>query len=139
MYNPATWSPDGKLGGVTLKTAAAVTADTTETAVFVGKGKFRVVLTWTTCEVATGNEFYNVLLEANTRGATSTYKRIAPLGCFGHSSVTGDGSSTASTGEIEVLVDNPYDYQVRIVTYVNGTIDTTGLTFGAVAYPLLDK
>jgi len=62
----ATWSPDGKLGAVSLKAASAVTSDTTETAVEVGKGKFRLVIAITAIDVDTADDLYMVLLEANS-------------------------------------------------------------------------
>lgn len=139
MYNLTTmYSPDNKLGGVTLKSAGLVAADTSETAVEIGKGKYRIVLTWTACEVASNDELYNVVLEANTRNATSTYYKVAPLGAYGALEVTGDEADTPSTGTMEVIADNPLDYQMRVRTYVNGTI-ATGINFSVTAYPLGSK
>ena len=137
MYNLATWSPDCKLGGVELKALGREATSTTSTEVELGKGKFRIVLTWTECEVDSSNEFYNICLEANTRAATSTYYKIASLGCYGDSSRTAD-TDTADTGEYEMIVDNPYDYQVRVRSYIAGTFGT-GMKYSVTAYPLADK
>lgn len=137
-YTVATWSPDGKLGGVTLKSAGLVAADTSETAVEIGKGIYRIVLTTTAVEIASDDELYVVELEANTRNATSTYYTIGTLAVLGALEVTGRDTDTADADSYEIIVDNPYDYQVRVRTYVNGTV-ATGCNFSVVAYPLLTK
>ncbi len=137
MYNVATWSPDCKLGAVALKATGAEATSTTSTAVELGKGKFRIVLTWIACEVDSSNEFYNICLEANTRDATSTYYKIASLGCYGDSSRTAD-TDTPAAGTYEMIVDNPYDYQVRVRSYIAGTFGT-GMDYTVDAYPLVDK
>lgn len=133
----ATWSPDGKLGGVTLKSSGAVTTDTTETAVEVGKGKYRIVIAITAIDVDTSDDMYNIVLEANTRNATSTWYRLTPKQCFGHSTATGDDSSDGAD-EYEIIVDNIYDYQVRVKTFVVGTV-TTGITFSVTAYRVISQ
>lgn len=136
--NMATWPNDCKLGGVTLRSAAAVTADATATAVEIGKGKFRVVTTWTTCEVDNNDELYHITLEANKRSATSTWYEIGTLAVLGDSVATGRDTDQTSTGAIEVIIDNPYDYQVRVRSYVNGTV-ATGCSLSVIAYPLAFK
>jgi hypothetical protein len=139
MYNVGTWSPDCKLGGTTIR-ASAVTASGTETGTSyeVGKGKFRAVLNWTVCETGTGDEFYNVVIEANSRAATSTYYKIGTLGCYGCAALTSD-TVTPNTGEFETIIDNPYDYQIRVKVYCRGSIGSGGLTHSVVIYPLADK
>lgn len=137
MYNVATWSPDCKLGAVALKAAGLEAASTNSTAVEVGKGKFRAVLTWTACEVDTGDEFYNIVIEANTRAVTGTWKKIASLGCYGCAALTSD-TVTPAAGAYEMIVDNPYDYQVRVTSYIRGTFGT-GMNYSVDAYPLADK
>lgn len=137
-YTVADWSPDGKLGGVALKAAGLITADGTETGVELGKGKYRIVLTTTAVEIASNDELYVVELEANTRYATSTYYTIGTVAVLGASEVTGRDTDTAAADSYEVIVDNPYDYQVRVRYYVNGTI-ATGCNFSVTAYPLLSK
>jgi hypothetical protein len=138
MYNIATWPNDCKLGAYTLKSAALIAADTTGTSYELGKGKFRVVVTWTACEVDNNNELYNIVLEANTRAATSTYYKIGALGAYGAAEVTGDTADTATSGAYECIIDNPYDYQVRYRVYVNGTM-TNGMNFSVIAYPVATK
>ena len=61
-----TWSPDGKLGAVALKAAGLITEDTMGTAVYFGKGKFRIVTDITVLEIASDNELYFIDIEANT-------------------------------------------------------------------------
>jgi hypothetical protein len=133
----ATWSPDGKLGAVALKAAGLVAASATETAVEVGKGKFRIVSNITAIETASNNEMYNVVLEANSRSATTTWNEIGTLFARGASETTGR-SADDSTDEEEIIVDNPYDYQVRVHTYVVGSI-STGINYTVDAYYLLSQ
>jgi len=137
-WTPVTRINDNKLGGVTLKAAGAITTDTTSTAVEIGKGKFRVVTTWSTCTVAANDELYHVVLEANTRSATSTWYELQTLAVLGAYEANGRQSDNASTGSVETIVDNPLDYQVQVRTYVNGT-EAGGCNFAVVAYPLGSK
>lgn len=137
-YTVATWNPDGKLGGVTLKSAGLIAADNTATAVEIGKGKYRIKTTWTACEIDNNDELYHVAIEANTRNATSTWYDIGTVALLGDSVATGRDTDTAATGSMEIIVDNPYDYQLRVRTYVNGTV-ATGCNFSVVAYPLMSK
>ena len=132
----ATWSPDGKLGGVEIVASTAVTADANSTGVVVGKGKIRIVVDVTAIEVASNDEFFNIDIEANTEADTSTWYRIGNL-CLGADGATGRAADDA-IDEYEFIVDNPYDYQIRAATYVNGTI-STGITFSITAYPFLFK
>ena len=133
----ATWSPDGKLDGVTLKSSGAVTTDTTETAVELGKGKYRIVIAITAIDVNAADDLYSIFIDANTRNATSTWYRITPKMCFGHETATGDDDNDAAD-EYEIIVDNPYDYQLRVTTDVVGTV-STGITYSMVAYRLLSQ
>jgi hypothetical protein len=137
-YANGKWPSDVILGGTTLKAAALVATDTASTAVYLGKGKFRVVTTWTACEIDNNDELYHVTLEANTRAVTGTWYEIACLAVLGDSVATGRGTDEASTGSKQIIVDNPYDYQVRVNTLVNGTV-STGCNFSVIAYPLGSK
>lgn len=134
MYNVVTFPDDTKQGGITLKSAALVAASADGTSYEIGKGKYRVVVTWTACEVASADEFYNIYLEANTRNATSTYYKIASLGFYGAAAATGD-TVTPSSGTMEFLVENPLDYQIRYACKVGGTV-ATGMNFSVTLYPL---
>jgi len=133
----ATWSPDGKLGGVEIVASTAFTGDTTNSdGVTVGKGKMRIVVAVTAIEVASSNELFNIDIEANTEAASTTWYRIGNL-CLGAAEVTGRAADDA-IDEYEFIVDNPYDYQIRATTYVVGSV-ATGITFSITAYPCLFK
>jgi hypothetical protein len=135
----ATWSPDGKIGGTTLKASAALTNATTknvETAVELGKGKYRIVTDITAMTLAGANDFYLMVLEANTRDATSTYYEIGTLFAGGAKELTGR-SANDSVGKLEIIVDNPYDNQVRVVTYIVASAGS--VTASVKAYPLTRK
>lgn len=140
-YTNAKWPADNKQGGVQLASYSTDSpftgTDTAETAVYLGKGKYRIVTTWSTCAVDGGDEFYHMTLEANTRNDTSTYYEIATLAVLGDSSVTGRNDDDAATGAKEIIVDNPYDYQVRVHTFSNGS--TVSCAFTVYAYPLNRK
>lgn len=136
--NMGSFVNDCKLGGTTLKAAALIAVDTSSTAVEIGKGKYRIVTTWTACEVDNNDELYVVAIEANTRAATSTWYEIGIAAVLGDSVATGRDTDQASTGSCEIIVDNQYDYQLRVRTYVNGTVGT-GCNFSVVAYPLATK
>lgn len=123
------------IGGIELKAAGLVAADTNHTAVEVGTCAFAVRLAWTACEVASNDELYHILVEANTEAATTTWTRIGHLACLGASQVTGGVTATAATGEIVAGFYNPNNYQIRLSTYVNGTI-ATGINFSAKMFPI---
>lgn len=133
----ATWPGTGKLGAVALKATGLVATTTAETAVEVGKGKMRIESTISAIEVASNNELYIAVLEANTRSATSTWYEIATLFARGAQEVTGRSADDSADAE-EVIADNPYDYQVRVKTYVVGSVGT-GVNYTVNAYGLLDK
>ena len=59
--------------GIALKAAGLVAADTAETGVFIGRGLFLLNIVWTACEIATGDEFYNIQVQFNTAAASSTW------------------------------------------------------------------
>lgn len=119
--------------GEALKAAALVATDTAETAVFVGRGKFWIELTWTALEIATGDEVYFVQFQHNTVAAASTWLDGATL-AFGNAALMGGAAASASSGKLVVGLWNPYDHQVRVNTWVTGTI-ATGFNFSVSAYP----
>lgn len=133
----ATWPNAARLStGTTLKSSANVTGstDNPETAVEVGGGRFEIVTTVSAIDVASNDEHYTVVLEANTRDATSTWYEIGVLFAGGAKETTGKAADDAAD-EYVIDVFNPYDYQVRVRTYLIGST-ASGITFGAVAYPL---
>ena len=121
-------------GGVVLKAAGLVAADTAETGVFLGRGWHVINLVWTACEAATNDEFYNVQFQANTAAATSTWLDL-PNVAFGDTLLLGGAAETSATGDMAFAIFNPYDYQVRVNTWVTGTI-ATGMNFAVTAYPI---
>jgi len=121
-------------GGVALKATGLVAADTAETAVFLGRGWHAVRIAWSACEVATGDEFYNVQFQANTVAATTTYLDLTNV-AFGKGTLLGGAADTAGTGEMWLAIWNPYDNGVRVNTWVTGTI-ATGFNFTVDAYPI---
>lgn len=129
------WTPEAPMGGTELKAAGLVAADTNHTAVRVGHGPLGVYLAWTAAEIASNDELYIVVLEANTLAETSTWTQIGVVGAFGATEVIGGIADTATSGALKSGFVNPYDYQVRISTYVNGTI-ATGLNFSASLIPI---
>jgi len=133
----ATWPNEGKLGALSLKAAGLVDESDTETAVEVGKGTFRAVTSITAIEVASNNELYISVIEANTRSATSTWYEIGTLFARGANEVTGRTADDSADAE-EIVLDNPYDYQVRVHTYVVGSI-STGINYTVDAYPLHNR
>ena len=121
-------------GGVALKAAGLVAADTAETGVFLGRGWHVINLVWTACEAATNDEFYNVQFQANTVAAATTWLDL-PNVALGDTTLLGDAAETAATGDMAFAIFNPYDHQVRVNTWVTGTI-ATGMNFAVTAYPI---
>jgi hypothetical protein len=130
----ATYGIDYGSGGVALKAAALVAADTAETAVFCGRGWMAARIAWTACEIVSNDELYVVLFQANTAAATSTYVDLVSVP-FGATEVTGGQGDTPASGEMWLAFFNPGDHQVRVNTLVNGTI-ATGMNFSVDVYPL---
>lgn len=124
-----------QLGAQTMKAAALVAADADHTAIEVGTASFAIRMPWTACEIASNDELYVVKLKANTRAADTTWVEIGTIFVGGATEVTGGSGDTAATGEVWAGFRNPYDYQVRASTYVNGTI-ATGINFGLELYPI---
>lgn len=121
--------------GLALKAAALVAADTAETGVEVNRGWMMIEIVWTACEIASGDEFYNVQIQFNTRAATSTWLD-GPNVAFGNAALLGGAAATAATGRMVFGVFNPYDYQARVNTWVTGTI-ATGMNFAVNAFPFV--
>lgn len=132
----ATYGIDYGSGGVSLKAAGLIAADTASTGAFLGRGWHLARIAWTACEIATGDELYNVQFQADTKAAEGTYGTDLVNVSFGGSAVPlGGAAATAATGEQWVGFFNPNDNQVRVNTWVNGTI-ATGFNFTVDAYPI---
>lgn len=134
-----------------LKDAGLVAADAAGTvdsaAAYVDLGsaaafsKFKVVIDWTACEVASGNEIYAIKVQGSTTSDFSTAYDLA-IKNFGDSSVTLQPVDTAPTGRAVIYGDNvvvtsatdpnsvvPCRY-IRVYADVGGTI-ATGMNYTA--------
>lgn len=132
-----TWSPDKGLEGISLKDAGLVTTTANGTGVNVGKGKYRLVVNITAIDADATDDLYSISVQANTEAATSTWKYVTPKMMFGNATATGD-DSTDSTGEFDIIIDNPEDNQLRIRTIVVGTV-TTGINYTAKLYRVISQ
>lgn len=132
---PAVFPTEMELGGTALKAAGLVAASTQETAVFLGKGKFRIVTAITAIEIASNDEHYTIDLEADKSSAAGTYFTLATLFAGGATEVM--GKPDAVVGRYVTIVENPYDYNVRVTTSVIGSIaGGGGINFTVTAYPI---
>ena len=102
---------------------------------------FDVVVDWTACEVADGNEAYTVVIQGATDSAMTTPYELVKQS-FGDSSVSGDGVDTPPAGRMVISGSNvqitsasdgntvvPLRY-IRIRTIVGGTV-ATGFNYAA--------
>lgn len=139
-----------------LKDAGLVAADAAGTvsaaAAYVDLGaanayaKFAVVIDWTACEVADGNEAYHMRVEGATASAFSTAYILAKQS-LGDSSVTGQPVDSPPNGRIVIYGDNVACTSatdagseiacryIRIYCDVAGTI-ATGINYTAWFVPL---
>jgi hypothetical protein len=131
----ATYGIDYGSGGVSLKAAGLIAADTDHTAAFLGRGWHAIRIAWTAAEVASTDELYNVVFQADTKAAVATYIDLQAGVAFGDSVALGGAVDTAATGETWIAIFNPYDNNVRAQTFVAGTI-ATGFNCTIDAYPL---
>lgn len=127
-------TPTALMGGVALKAAGLVAATTAETAILAGHGWMTVQMDWTAAEIASNDEYYLITIEANTLAATTTWTRIGILEFLGAVEKTIEGDATA-TGTTRASFFNSKNYQIRVKTWVAGTI-ATGINFSAKAYPI---
>lgn len=128
---------DSLLGGVELKAAGLVAASAQGSGVTLGKGRYLIECTTTAVEIDTNDEVYSVNLEANTAAATSTWYNIGTVALFGATEITGQKDSGAAETTY-MIVENPYDNQVRYSIGVAGTI-ATGINIAIKAYPIHEK
>ena len=102
----------------------------------IGAGLFDgfLILDVTAIEVATGDEYYTIALEGSTVSAMTSTSECLAKASFGHLVVPQD-AARSTVGRYVIPVRNEingtlYRY-VRLSCVVAGTIDTTGMTFGA--------
>lgn len=129
------YTPDTMIGGTELKAAGLIAADTSHSAVLAGHGPLAVYLAWTAAEIVSNDELYIVTIEANTLAATSTWEQIGVVVVAGATEVMGGIADSAAAGAVKQGFINPRDYQIRLRTYVNGTI-ATGFNFSAALFPV---
>lgn len=143
-------------GAIQLKDAGLVAADAAAqvggSAAVIDLGaansfqKFAVVIDWTACEVATGDEVYAVRIQGSTTSAfTNAYTLIERR--FGDSSVSFNATDTPPSGRAVLYGDNVAHTSatdgnsvealryVRLYTDVTGTI-ATGMNFSAWLVPI---
>jgi hypothetical protein len=70
-----------------------------------GYAEFDVVIDWTACEVATGNELYDLRIEGSTTSAFSTVYVLGSIR-LGDSSVTGNATDTPPAGRMVIHCNN---------------------------------
>lgn len=144
-------------GGTQLKDAGLVAATAAGTvsgsAAYVDLGaanayaRFAVVVDWTACEVASGDELYNMCVEGGTSSAFSTVYRLSQR-LLGDSTVNGQPVDTAASGRIVMFCDNVATTSatdpgsqiacqyVRIRAVISGTI-ATGINYTAYLVPII--
>ena len=122
------------MGGTVLKAAGLVAATAGHTAVTLGHGKFTIQLDWTACEIASNDELYIITVEANTLAATSTWTKIGDLLTIGATEVVASSGDGLAAGSVRASFENTKNYQIRIKTWVSGTV-ATGINYAASAFP----
>lgn len=111
-----------------------------------GYQEFDVVIDWTACEVATGDEVYEVQIQADTSSGFATAMEVVARQKFGAniggSNYTGHTIDTPAIGRDVIHADNviqlaaqtiPGRY-IRVYTLVSGTV-ATGFNFTAYLVP----
>ena len=133
---PSTSHFPAMIGGISLKDAGLIAADTAHTEVVVGRSQFVVQMDWTAAEIASNDEFYLVTVEAED--SAGTWTRIGILNLLAALEVNGGEGDAPATGSVRGSFANPFykpGSKVRLKTWVNGTI-ATGINFSAKLYPL---
>jgi hypothetical protein len=132
-----------------VASSAAATVDSAAVYIDLGAAnayaEFDVVIDWTACEVASGNEVYTVQIEGATATAFSTVYRLITR-AFGDSSVNGQPVDTTPSGRVVISCNNVAHTSatdpestiacryVRLYTTVSGTV-ATGFNYTAYLVP----
>ena len=145
-------------GGLDLKTAGLVAADASGAALSGGVAfvdltgaanayaRFAVVIDWTACEVATGDEVYDIQVYG-CAATNFTTDYILTSRKFGDSSVTFQGVDTPPSGRAILYGDNiahtsaTDGNSVEALRYVRLSVDVagtiaTGMNFTATIVPI---
>jgi len=119
-----------------LRASASLTASADGTILDVGAGLVEGYLVFdvASVEIATGNEIYTISLEGSNVAAMTSGSVCLAKKVFGNLVVPMDGALSAA-GRYVVPFRNEeggttYRY-IRLSNLVAGTIDTTGIVFGA--------
>lgn len=119
-----------------LRASASLTASADGTIIDLGAGLVDgyLVIDLTSAEVATGNEIYTISLEGSNVAAMTSGSVCLAKKVFGNLVVPMD-AALSTAGRYVVPFRNEeggtlYRY-VRLSNLVAGTIDTTGIVFGA--------
>jgi len=119
-----------------LRASGNLTESADGTVLDLGAGLFDgfLVLDVTSVEIATGNEAYTISLEGSTVAAMTSTSECLAKANFGAAVVPQDAVRTAA-GRYTIPIRNEvngtlYRY-VRLSNVVAGTIDSTGMVFGA--------
>lgn len=122
--------------GLLLRASASLTSSADGTILDLGAGLVEgyLVIDLTSAEVATGNEIYTISLEGSTVAAMTSTSVCLAKKVFGNLVVPMDAALSAA-GRYVVPFRNEeggtlYRY-VRLSNLVAGTIDSTGIVFGA--------
>lgn len=92
-------------GAVTSTGAANVGGSAAVADLGGGYAEFDVVVDWSACEVDTGNEKYEIVIEGSTTTAFSSAYRLANL-TLGDSSVSGNATDTPPSGRMVIHANN---------------------------------
>jgi hypothetical protein len=119
-----------------LRTKASLTASADGDILDLGPGLFDgfLVLDVDSVEIATGDEYYTINLEGSTVAAMTSTSECLGKAHFGKLVVPQDANRTAA-GRYVIPIRNEVNgtlmRYVRLSSVVAGTIDTTGMVFGA--------
>jgi len=119
-----------------LRTKAALTASADGDILDLGPGLFDgfLVLDVDSVEIATGDEYYTINLEGSTVAAMTSTSECLGKAHFGKLVVPQDANRTTA-GRYVIPIRNEVNgtlmRYVRLSSVVAGTIDTTGIVFGA--------
>lgn len=116
-------------GGTVLQAATTITAGADSTGVLLAEGRYKVVIDATAVCIDTSDEIYNILIQANTKEATSTWIDKGQL-------VLGDVAVTLVeqlVAKYVIPVHIKENNLVRISVKMAGTAES--LTYSAKIYP----
>jgi hypothetical protein len=94
--------------------------------------RFAVVVDWTACEVDSSNELYRLTIEGSDSPTFASGVYTVAERRFGHSSVTGNATSTPPSGRLALYADNVActsatdGSAVRALRYVRCFLTVTG-------------